>query len=145
MENVGLCFEEHNVIQLIGLQSLFYFLGHKINEFSHVSWVTKEQMFLSKDFIDTTRRFGFFLEWRTITLNRFRYEIKVNFKIWFPFKFKTEYIEIDIKDKLYFNLEFIFVARIIYLHYPGKGYINPKKLTKFFKKVYPLPPNNNSN
>ena len=25
-------------------------------------------------------------------------------------------------------------------HTPGKGYINPKKLTKFFKKYTPLPP-----
>ena len=49
-KNVGLCFEEHNVIQLIGQQSLFYFLGYKINEFSHVSWVTKEQMFFLKGF-----------------------------------------------------------------------------------------------
>ena len=28
------------------------------------------------------------------------------------------------------------VSRIIY---PLRGYINPKKLTKFYKKVYPLP------
>ena len=33
----------------------------------------------------------------------------------------------------------VLAARIIYPITPGKGYINLKKLTKFFKKVYPLP------
>ena len=31
-------------------------------------------------------------------------------------------------------------ARIIYPHYPGKGVYKPEKMTKFFKKVYPLTP-----
>ena len=35
----------------------------------------------------------------------------------------------------------ILVARIVYLPTPQvRGYINPKKLTKFFKKYTPLPP-----
>lgn len=77
-KNVGLCFEEHNVIQLIGQQSLFYFLGRKMDEFSHVSWVTKEKMFFSKDFIKTFLSLEGWPEWRIFTLSRFWDLITVN-------------------------------------------------------------------
>ena len=80
-KNVGLCFKEHNVIQLFGQQSLFYYLGRKMNEFSHVSWITKEQMFFSKDFIETALSDGGWPEWKIFTLSRFWDIIKINWKI----------------------------------------------------------------
>ena len=79
-KNVGLYFKEHNVIQLIGLQSLFYFLGCKMNEFSYVFWVSKEQMFFSKEFIDTTRRSRDLPKWKVFTLSRFWDAIKNSLK-----------------------------------------------------------------
>ena len=70
-ENVGLLFKNDNVIQLIGQQSLFYYLGCKMNDFSHVFWISKEQMFFSKDLIETVRSYGGLQKWKVFTLNRF--------------------------------------------------------------------------
>ena len=66
----------NSVILLIGLQSLFYFLGCNWKEFSSLKWISKEQMFFSQEFMNTARKFDNFINWRVYSLNQFDIAIK---------------------------------------------------------------------
>ena len=47
-----------NIKVLIGLQALFYFIGNKAAEFWQFKWISKEQAFFSKRFIETANELG---------------------------------------------------------------------------------------
>ena len=56
---------------LIGLQALFYFIGKKAAEFWQFKWISKEQAFFSKKFIETANELGINNQFKVFTLNRF--------------------------------------------------------------------------
>ena len=51
------CFQDENILVLVGQQALFYFLGKVSMNTACVWMLSKEKMFFSLDFIETAKEF----------------------------------------------------------------------------------------
>ena len=68
--------KNNNILLLIGQQSLFYFLGRKVKEFSFLKWISKEKMFFSHTFIETAWEFDYSPNLKVYPLFKFDNAIK---------------------------------------------------------------------
>ena len=61
---------------LIGQQSLFLFIGYKLNDFSSVCWLSNEWLFLSKNLIETISIIENKCQWKVFSPLKYENAIK---------------------------------------------------------------------